>query len=268
MEWTAEDIATLKKAVGFGDSNRRLRRTSRAKHHLSVTGRDAEPARGDGRDIFHRRRNALSIGLDEEGPVNFLERMIAWLSPTWGESRARARLKARHFEAASAGRRTSGWNRLTSDANAAASGAALSNLRAQSRDLVRNNPWARRGLRRIVTNTVGWGIRPKATGRNAELVMQRWKRRGETTQCDAAGRLTFFGLQRLAMRTVVESGEVLIRRRRRRPEDGLAIPLQLQVLEPDYIDTSKDGPLGDHEPLAQTSSLTGVAFSAALPSFV
>lgn len=177
--------------------------------------------------------------------MNFLDRFIAWLSPRWGEARARSRLMARHFESASAGRRTSGWSRRLTDANQAASGATLAYLRAQARDLVRNNPWAKRGLRRIVTNTVGWGIRPKATGRNATQVMQLWKRWGETTECDAAGRLTFYGLQRLVMRTVVESGEVLIRRRRRRPDDGLAIPLQLQILEPDYIDTSKDGIKGE-----------------------
>jgi lambda family phage portal protein len=46
------------------------------------------------------------------------------------------------------------------------------------------------------------------------------------------------------MRTVAESGEVLIRRRWRRPEDGLAIPMQLQLLEPDLIDTSRDNMTG------------------------
>ncbi|HET9063667.1 MAG TPA: phage portal protein [Candidatus Binatia bacterium] len=177
--------------------------------------------------------------------MSLLDRFITWLSPSWGESRARARLLGRHYEAASMGRRTNGWQRRLTDANAAASGATLAHLRAQARDLVRNNPWARRGLRRITVNTIGWGIRPKAVGRNAERVMSLWKRWGETTECDAAGRLTFYGLQRLVMRTVVESGEVIVRRRRRRPEDGLAIPLQLQVLEPDYIDTSRDGMNGE-----------------------
>jgi lambda family phage portal protein len=176
--------------------------------------------------------------------VNRFERLIAWLSPKWGQSRAQARLKVRHFEAASVGRRTSGWSRLSSDANSAASG-QLSHLRGKARDLARNNPYARRGIKRIVANTVGWGIRPKATGGGAKLVMERWKLWAETTQCDAAGRLTFYGLQKLVMRTVVESGEVLIRRRMRRPEDGLAIPMQLQVLEPDFIDTGKDGIQGE-----------------------
>src|SRR3990170_8310261 len=41
------------------------------------------------------------------------------------------------------------------------------------------------------------------------------------------------------MRTVVEAGEGLVRKRLRLPEDGLAIPFQIQVLEPDYLDTTK-----------------------------
>jgi lambda family phage portal protein len=152
---------------------------------------------------------------------------------------------ARHFDAASVGRRTDGWHRLGTDANAAASGPTLARLRAQGRDLVRNNPWARRGLRRILSDTIGCGIRPKATGRGADLIMQRWQTWAETTECDAAGRLNFYGLQRLAMNTIIQSGEVLIRRRFRLPVDGLSVPLQLQILEPDFLDTTRDGYLGD-----------------------
>lgn len=176
--------------------------------------------------------------------MSWLDRAIAWVAPTWGESRARSRLMARHYEAAAFGRRTSGWNRTSTDANAAAAGATLAVMRAQARDLVRNNPWARRGLRRITSDAVGWGIRPKATGRGAKRVMELWKLWAETTQCDAAGRLNFYGLQQLAMRTIARDGEVLIRRRMRLPVDGLAIPMQLQVLEPDFIDTNKSGILG------------------------
>jgi lambda family phage portal protein len=190
--------------------------------------------------------------------VSALERMIMWMSPKWGQSRARARLMARHFESAMTGRRTSGWSRFGTDANAAAAGVTLAYLRAQARDLVRNNPWARRGLKRLVTNTIGWGIRPKATGHGSERVMDLWRRWAETTQCDAAGRLTFYGLQALVMRTVAESGEILVRRRRRRPEDGLAVPLQYQLLEPDFIDSGKDGVQG----FEGGSIIQGVEFDA------
>lgn len=177
--------------------------------------------------------------------MTWLDRAITWIAPQWGASRARSRMIARHFEAASVGRRTDGWHRLNTDANAAASGPSLSRLRAQGRDLVRNNPWARRGLRRVLSDTIGCGIRPKATGRGRDLIMERWQTWAETTECDAAGRLNFYGLQRLALNTIIQSGEVLIRRRFRLPVDGLSVPLQLQVLEPDFLDTSRDGYLGD-----------------------
>ncbi len=189
--------------------------------------------------------------------MNILDRLIAWAAPQWGANRARARAMVRHFEAASVGRRTDGYHRRGTDANAAAAG-ALGILRSQARDLVRNNPWARKGLRRIVTGVVGWGIKPKATGRGADLVQQAWREWAETTQCDAAGRLTMSGLQALVMRGVARDGECLIRRRWRRPTDKLAVPLQLQVLEPDFLDTARDGMIGD----AGGPIVQGVEFDA------
>ena len=182
--------------------------------------------------------------------LNFLDRFALAISPSWGQSRLRARMiaqeLARHYEAASMGRRTSNWTRAGTDANAAA-GPSLASLRALARDLVRNNSWARNGLRVIANNTVGWGIMAKAVGGpSAATAMALWKAWSESpSECDADGRLTFAGIESLATRTTAESGEVLVRRRRRRPVDGLTIPLQLQVLEPDFIDTTKDGLVGD-----------------------
>ncbi len=43
---------------------------------------------------------------------------------------------------------------------------------------------------------------------------------------------------------MIEAGEVLVRRRLRRSSDGLAVPLQLQVLEADFLDATKSGGLG------------------------
>ena len=64
---------------------------------------------------------------------------------------------------------------------------------------------------------------------------------------------------KLALRTVAESGEVIIRRRIRRVSDGMEIPLQLQVLEPDYIDDNF------HESLTSpglSRTVQGVEFDA------
>jgi lambda family phage portal protein len=178
-----------------------------------------------------------------------LDRALLQVAPQWALSRIRARAAAqmlmRHFDAAASGRRTENWPRSNADANVA-SAASLTALRAIAHDMVRNNTWAKRGLQALTNNTVGWGFEPKASGGAAasERFREAWKQWAETTECDADARLSFFGLQRQVMRTVAESGEVLIRRRIRRPTDGLAIPLQLQILEPDFIDMSHDVPVG------------------------
>jgi lambda family phage portal protein len=172
--------------------------------------------------------------------------MTATIAPRWTLQRQRARyageILARHYEGAATTARTSGWRRPATDANAAILPAAA-NIRNAVRDLVRNNPYAAAALASIVNESIGWGI--VADSPNARA-LTLWKKWAETKACDADGIHDFYGLEKLVLRTVAESGEVLIRRRFRLPGDldtsgkPLPIPLQLQVLEPDYIDTAKD----------------------------
>lgn len=173
--------------------------------------------------------------------LNILDRAILVVAPQWALSRARARVAAshlmRHYEAASGGWRSAAWPRSGADANVSALG-AIDKLRAHARDLIRNNGWARRALRVIRNNTVGWGIMPSPLGAPAGLA-EAWKEWCQ--ECDADERLDFYGIQGLVMRAIAQDGEVLIRRRRRRAEDGYAIPLQLQVLEADFLDTARTG---------------------------
>jgi lambda family phage portal protein len=177
-----------------------------------------------------------------------IDTAIGIVSPRWQLDRLRARVQAdivRHYEGASRGRRTQGWNRASGDANKL-TGPALAILRDSARDLVRNNGHAESGLRTIANHVVGWGIVGKPAKPNPQADAA-WKAWAESTDCDTEGRKNFYGIQRLFMRTIAESGECLIRKRVRRPEDGLALPLQLQVLDPDYLDTSKTdvtGPAG------------------------
>lgn len=172
--------------------------------------------------------------------MNALDRAIYAVAPQWGMNRLRARLAVRHYEAASVGRRTAGWSRSNTDVNAA-NKPALALLRDHARDLVRNNAWAAEGKRVIVDHTIGYGIRPKAEGTGADRANYLWRRWADTTECDADGKLDMSGLQALALSTIVESGEVIIRRRWRKPEDGLSVPIQLQILEPDFLDMTRDG---------------------------
>lgn len=151
-------------------------------------------------------------------------------------------LKTRRYDAASQSTRTQSWRAPHTDANAANSSPTL--LRARARDLVRNNPWAAKGLSVIVNNTIGYGIRPQFRSeqkRAAKLAQALWKTHAESTAIDASGHTDVYGLQQLAMRAMVQDGEVLIRMRPRLPSDGYAVPMQLQVLEADYLFDGNDG---------------------------
>jgi lambda family phage portal protein len=178
---------------------------------------------------------------------NWIDRLIAYFAPNAAASRLRGRLAVnafekalRSYEGASKGRRTSGWKTSGSSVNAENAN-ALDILRSRSRDLIRNNPYAARAVGVIVSNTVGTGIAIQPTDDKSGVVRELWKAWGETKQCDADGRLNIYGLQALVLRTIVESGEVIIRRRRRLSSDPLDVPLQLQILEPDFLDHTKNG---------------------------
>ncbi len=173
-----------------------------------------------------------------------VDRLVTWLNPERGLARLRSRIAgaalARHYEAAASGRRTSGWRKSSGDANAV-TGPATGKTRDVARDLVRNSGIAESAVRTIANHVCGrYGITAKPANRSKSILAE-WDAWADSTECDSDGRCDLAGLQRLIMRSVVVDGEVLVRRRLRRPEDGLSIPLQLQVLEADYIDTLKYG---------------------------
>ncbi len=186
--------------------------------------------------------------------MHALDRLLSHVAPTLALRRTQARLALRRLESggrmgghegAARGRRTDRWNAKPSDANAA-NGPDLALLRHRSRDLVRNNPWGRRAIDVCEQWTVGPGItgQPMGRGRAASITRDTWRMWADSTDCDADGDMDFAGLQALAYRTAFESGSALVRRRVRRDTDGLVVPLQLQVLEPDHLDmwTRKNGP--------------------------
>lgn len=178
--------------------------------------------------------------------MNALERVISAIAPSVALKRARARLAlgfVRGYEGAARGRRTDGWRTAGTSANTETR-KALPLLRDRSRDLVRNNAYAARAVSVIAASLVGYGIKTNISTpnkKNAKAIQAAFVAWSESKECDADGRHNLYGLQGLAARTIVESGEVLVRRRWRRVSDGLTVPLQLQVLEPDFIDTTKDG---------------------------
>jgi lambda family phage portal protein len=180
----------------------------------------------------------------------WLDSVVGWLSPDAGARRLVARRRfealrgaeARSYTGAAKGRHTDGWRTGATSADAEiAIGGRL--LRDRARDLVRNNPHAARALTILATNIIGEGImpRPKSgdAGRDAQAkaLFEDW-----AAKCDGDGQLDFYGLQTLAVREMIEGGDVLSRRRWRRAADNLPAPMQIQLLEGDFLDSSLDGP--------------------------
>jgi lambda family phage portal protein len=173
--------------------------------------------------------------------LTWFDRALGVVAPRLHLQRMKARIALdmlRHYEGAAAGRRTQGWSARSSDPNAAASGATLARLRDVARDLVRNNAYAKSAVDTITQYVVGRGIVARPLPASPGVLAQ-WQRWAESTDCDADGRENFVGLQKLVMQAVFTDGEVLVRRRWRRPGDGYALPVQLQILEADFLDTAK-----------------------------
>jgi lambda family phage portal protein len=138
------------------------------------------------------------------------------------------------FDAASHGRRLRGWVAPSTGPNRAMVGAET--LRNRLRDAMRNE-WAAKSSGRVwQTNLIGTGIVPRPLTSDAELkkklslLWEEW-----VPDADADGVLDFYGLQTLMVKTWLGSMECFVRLRPRRIEDGLVVPLQIQLIEPDLI---------------------------------
>jgi lambda family phage portal protein len=139
------------------------------------------------------------------------------------------------FDATSGQRRLKGFTTSRAHVNAliAASGPEMN---ARARWLVRNNGYAANAIESWAANTVGDGISPNSSIEQAsrkDAVQRLWL--AWTDDADAEGLTDFYGLQRRAAREVFMTGEVFLRFRSRRPEDGLTVPLQIQMLPSEML---------------------------------
>lgn len=124
---------------------------------------------------------------------------------------------------------------------------SLSEIVARSRAATRNDPWAGAAQDKSVANGIGTGIQAKGQWGDREYRKREkrvWKRWCKV--CDADGVLNLDGLQALMWREYDEAGEVFVRLRQRRAEDGLPVPLQLQLIEAEqcpahYYATASNG---------------------------
>ncbi len=145
------------------------------------------------------------------------------------------------FDAGQSHRRLRGFQATRAHVNTLI-GAAGPDITARARWLVRNNGYAANAVESWAANAVGDGIKPiskLADADQKEALQRLWL--AWTDEADAEGLTDFYGLQRRVAREVFIAGEVFIRIRPRRVEDGLSVPLQLQMLPAEMLPLHESG---------------------------
>ncbi len=143
--------------------------------------------------------------------------------------------------------------------------AAGPTVNARARWLVRNNGYARAALRSWSAATVGAGIKPSslvAEQRTREAIHQAWN--DWTDEADAEEVTDFYGITRRVSREAFLAGECFVRLRPRFPQDGLSVPLQLQMLPSEQLPLWKQETVPDNRPNAGGAIRLGIEFDRAL----
>ena len=158
--------------------------------------------------------------------------------------------RRRSYAGAIVSRLTSDWMSTRASADAEIRN-SLSKLRDRSREMVRNNPYAKQAKRTTQVNVVGSGIKlqsqvQQVRGRKPSeainrLIEEKWHLWTRARYCDVAGRHSFHMMEWLATGALPESGEALFRIIRR-PFGGSRVPLALEMIESDVLDEEYQGP--------------------------
>jgi lambda family phage portal protein len=144
-------------------------------------------------------------------------------------------------------RRLRGWQPPLENINSLVS-AGGPRLLARSRELVVTNGYAANACEAWAANLVGDGIKPSSLledGALRDMVQRLWL--AWTDEADADGLTDFYGLQAMVAREMFVAGECFVRLRPRRPEDGLRVPLQVQLLQSEMLpfDKTETAPNGN-----------------------
>jgi lambda family phage portal protein len=173
-----------------------------------------------------------------------LDKFVAQRAQQRGAAVQRDRLQqqARSYAGAEFSRLTGDWTAMGTSADSEIL-TSLRALRARSRQLVRDNPFAKHAVRLITNNVIGQGIglqgqvksgRGKLQTAVNDSIENAWADWSCKATCHTAGLLGFPEIERLAMVQLVTAGEVIIRKIRR-PFGSGTIPLALEVIEADRL---------------------------------
>lgn len=164
--------------------------------------------------------------------------------------------QVRSLDAAAGGRRWEGAKTVPNRNAAIFAGGRTTAHRASYQAL--NNPHVANFVSALVSNLVGTGLTPQSEHPNQaqrQRIEQLWA--SWSDHADAAGLGDFSGVQELMARAMCEKGESFARLRPRLPADGLPVPLQLEVMDPDQV------PIDLHRDMANDARVRGgVEFDA------
>lgn len=186
----------------------------------------------------------MAGSMSKEKKLPWIERAIAWISPEWAWERQKYRSAL--FDAGSSDRLSGGWMPPASATAETTAGPYRDRIRGRARDLENNDDLIIGALGCLERNVVGTGIRPQANIKRSngdqnermngvlETAFEFW---AKAENCDLTRQSTFFEMQNLTLRRKTTDGEIFIRRVTPTKTPG-AIPLKLQVLEADLLDTA------------------------------
>lgn len=141
-----------------------------------------------------------------------IDAVIEPFNPRWARERLaeRERLAAfRQYDAAGFGRRTQGWSRPGTSANAETR-RGIVGLRNASHDLVRNNKFANNIVQQVAAHIWGDGISLRLTHPNKQVAAKAQAAWDGFCESLVDGRNDFYALGFNAVRGMVEGGETLL----------------------------------------------------------
>ena len=126
-------------------------------------------------------------------------------------------------------------------------------LRQRTRQVCRDNVYARQAQRSIVQNVVGTGVRVQSDVRKQrgnkldtkinDQIEKAWKDWCRYDCCSANGRDSLNDITRLIVKSLFESGEVFVRCIKK-PFGRSKVPFALELIESDQLDDDYTGPTG------------------------
>lgn len=198
--------------------------------------------------------------------MNFIDRAIGFFAPTWAVNRFAARATLEQIQNFAGGKpggyQAGKLNRLVKLVNATKENAIpiaeSDRIRAQSWDLYRNNTYARKIVRSLESKVIGKGMNPDPQTINddgtpnvefrkrAKELWDSLKSGFDIRGLPGKGGLTLPGMQRLALRSTILSGNVMGRlvpiQQDKQQQRDIPIPMVLQLIDSARL---ADTPSGD-----------------------